>query len=150
MQPFSSLLHSLWLQCSTLMLLDSAKDPLLFSVIHFKRPKQPHTVQVREDGIISYMDVCIWLHLLCSYAKREVLVDPGQVCGREASLGPSHQEAHTRESQHHRSTEGKQHQPSHRIFFISFLMKKHLLMKHGLFFFLSLPGERSHPGQFEL
>ncbi|KAM7375673.1 hypothetical protein PAMP_005462 [Pampus punctatissimus] len=31
--------------CSTLMLLDSAKDPLLFSVIHFKHPKQPHTVQ---------------------------------------------------------------------------------------------------------
>lgn len=28
------------------MLLDSAKDPLLFSVIHFKHPKQPHTVQV--------------------------------------------------------------------------------------------------------
>lgn len=33
-------------QCSTLMLLDSAKDPLVFSVIHFKHPKQPHTVQV--------------------------------------------------------------------------------------------------------
>ncbi|XP_055719013.1 pleckstrin homology domain-containing family G member 3-like isoform X2 [Salvelinus fontinalis] len=30
--------------CSTLMLLDSAKDPLHFSVIHFKHPKQPHTV----------------------------------------------------------------------------------------------------------
>lgn len=28
------------------MLLDSAKDPLHFSVIHFKHPKQPHTVQV--------------------------------------------------------------------------------------------------------
>uniref|UniRef100_A0A8C7YGD9 Pleckstrin homology domain-containing family G member 3 n=1 Tax=Oryzias sinensis TaxID=183150 RepID=A0A8C7YGD9_9TELE len=33
--------------CSTLMLLDNAKDPLLFSVIHFKRPKQPHTVQAK-------------------------------------------------------------------------------------------------------
>lgn len=42
----------LWFQCSTLMLLDSAKDPLLFSVIHFKRPKQPHTVQVNENRII--------------------------------------------------------------------------------------------------
>ncbi|XP_020343703.1 pleckstrin homology domain-containing family G member 3 isoform X2 [Oncorhynchus kisutch] len=33
--------------CSTLMLLDSAKDPLHFSVIHFKHPKQPHTVQAK-------------------------------------------------------------------------------------------------------
>lgn len=31
------------------MLLDSAKDPLLFSVIHFKHPKQPHTVQVNVN-----------------------------------------------------------------------------------------------------
>uniref|UniRef100_A0A8C5H0Q1 Pleckstrin homology domain-containing family G member 3-like n=1 Tax=Gouania willdenowi TaxID=441366 RepID=A0A8C5H0Q1_GOUWI len=35
------------ISCSTLMLLDSAKDPLLFSVIHFKHPKQPHTVQAK-------------------------------------------------------------------------------------------------------
>lgn len=42
-------LHSFWLQCFTLMLLDSAKDPLLFSVIHFKHPKQPHTVQVNVN-----------------------------------------------------------------------------------------------------
>ncbi|KAL0969188.1 hypothetical protein UPYG_G00223640 [Umbra pygmaea] len=33
--------------CSTLMLLDSAKDPLHFSVIHFKHPKQPHIVQAK-------------------------------------------------------------------------------------------------------
>lgn len=32
------------------MLLDSAKDPLLFSVIHFKHPKQPHTVQVNVNS----------------------------------------------------------------------------------------------------
>lgn len=31
------------------MLLDTAKDPLLFSVLHFKHPKQPHTVQVKES-----------------------------------------------------------------------------------------------------
>ncbi|XP_045579404.1 pleckstrin homology domain-containing family G member 3 isoform X4 [Salmo salar] len=35
------------ISCSTLMLLDSAKDPLHFSVIHFKHPKQPHTVQAK-------------------------------------------------------------------------------------------------------
>lgn len=36
------------------MLLDSAKDPLLFSVIHFKHPKQPHTVQVNVTTCNSY------------------------------------------------------------------------------------------------
>uniref|UniRef100_A0A674EKE9 Pleckstrin homology and RhoGEF domain containing G3 n=1 Tax=Salmo trutta TaxID=8032 RepID=A0A674EKE9_SALTR len=35
------------ISCSTLMLLDSAKDPLHFSVIHFKHPKQPHIVQAK-------------------------------------------------------------------------------------------------------
>ncbi len=33
-------------QCSTLMLIESAKDSLRFSVTHYKHPKQPHTVQV--------------------------------------------------------------------------------------------------------
>lgn len=45
------------ISCSTLMLLDSAKDPLLFSVIHFKHPKQPHTVQAR-----SIEEKCLWSH----------------------------------------------------------------------------------------
>ncbi|XP_059908136.1 pleckstrin homology domain-containing family G member 3 isoform X2 [Gadus macrocephalus] len=36
------------ISCSTLMLLDSAKDPLTFSVIHFKHPKQLHTVQAKS------------------------------------------------------------------------------------------------------
>uniref|UniRef100_H3DJA9 Pleckstrin homology and RhoGEF domain containing G3 n=1 Tax=Tetraodon nigroviridis TaxID=99883 RepID=H3DJA9_TETNG len=36
------------ISCSTLMLLDTAKDPLLFSVLHFKHPKQPHTVQAKS------------------------------------------------------------------------------------------------------
>lgn len=35
-------------QCSTLMLIESAKDSLSFSVTHYKHPKQPHTVQVRR------------------------------------------------------------------------------------------------------
>jgi len=33
-------------QCSTLMLVESAKDSLSFSVSHYKHLKQPHTVQV--------------------------------------------------------------------------------------------------------
>nr|XP_013999328.1 unnamed protein product [Salmo salar] len=33
--------------CSTLMLIESAKDSLSFSVTHYKHPKQPHTVQAK-------------------------------------------------------------------------------------------------------
>lgn len=33
-------------QSSTLMLIESAKDSLSFSVTHYKHPKQPQTVQV--------------------------------------------------------------------------------------------------------
>ncbi|TKS65064.1 Pleckstrin -like proteiny domain-containing family G member 3 [Collichthys lucidus] len=33
------------ISCSTLMLIESAKDSLSFSVTHYKHPKQPHTVQ---------------------------------------------------------------------------------------------------------
>ncbi|XP_076129199.1 pleckstrin homology domain-containing family G member 3-like isoform X3 [Alosa pseudoharengus] len=35
------------ISCSTLMLIESAKDSLCFSVTHYKHPKQPHTVQAR-------------------------------------------------------------------------------------------------------
>ncbi|XP_073683581.1 pleckstrin homology domain-containing family G member 3-like [Garra rufa] len=35
------------ISCSTLMLIESAKDSLRFSVTHYKHPKQPHTVQAR-------------------------------------------------------------------------------------------------------
>ncbi|KAM6961307.1 pleckstrin homology domain-containing family G member 3-like [Aplochiton taeniatus] len=50
--------------CSTLMLLDSAKDPLLFSVIHFKHPKQPHTVKAK-----SVEEKRLWAH----HIKRLIL-----------------------------------------------------------------------------
>ncbi|XP_058470770.1 pleckstrin homology domain-containing family G member 3 isoform X2 [Solea solea] len=52
------------ISCSTLMLLDSAKDPLLFSVIHFKHPKQPHTVQAK-----SIEEKRVWAH----HIKRLIL-----------------------------------------------------------------------------
>ncbi|KAM4633513.1 pleckstrin homology domain-containing family G member 3 [Polymixia lowei] len=35
------------ISCTTLMLIESAKDALCFSVTHYKHPKQPHTVQAR-------------------------------------------------------------------------------------------------------
>ncbi|KAK0133928.1 Pleckstrin y domain-containing family G member 3 [Merluccius polli] len=36
------------ISCSTLMLMESAKDSLSFSVTHYKHLKQPHTVQARN------------------------------------------------------------------------------------------------------
>ncbi|XP_058235068.1 pleckstrin homology domain-containing family G member 3 isoform X2 [Hemibagrus wyckioides] len=35
------------ISCSTLMLMEGAKDSLCFSVTHYKNPKQPHTVQAK-------------------------------------------------------------------------------------------------------
>nr|XP_029531162.1 pleckstrin homology domain-containing family G member 3-like isoform X3 [Oncorhynchus nerka] len=52
------------ISCSTLMLLDSAKDPLHFSVIHFKHPKQPHTVQAK-----TVEEKRLWAH----HIKRLIL-----------------------------------------------------------------------------
>ncbi|XP_034713676.1 pleckstrin homology domain-containing family G member 3 isoform X6 [Etheostoma cragini] len=56
--------YKIHILCSTLMLLDSAKDPLLFSVIHFKHPKQPHTVQTK-----SVEEKRLWAH----HIKRLIL-----------------------------------------------------------------------------
>ncbi|KAI5610727.1 pleckstrin-likey domain-containing family G member 3-like [Silurus asotus] len=36
------------IMCSTLMLIESAKDSFRFSVTHYKHPKQPHTVQAKD------------------------------------------------------------------------------------------------------
>uniref|UniRef100_A0A3Q4G5G0 Pleckstrin homology domain-containing family G member 3-like n=1 Tax=Neolamprologus brichardi TaxID=32507 RepID=A0A3Q4G5G0_NEOBR len=56
--------YKIHILCSTLMLLDSAKDPLLFSVIHFKRSKQPHTVQAK-----TVEEKRLWAH----HIKRLIL-----------------------------------------------------------------------------
>ncbi|KAF5890855.1 pleckstrin homology domain-containing family G member 3 isoform X2, partial [Clarias magur] len=37
------------IMCSTLMLIESAKDCLRFSVTHYKHPKQPHTVKAKTE-----------------------------------------------------------------------------------------------------
>ncbi|XP_028858679.1 pleckstrin homology domain-containing family G member 3 isoform X3 [Denticeps clupeoides] len=39
--------YKTFITCSTLMLIESAKDSLCFSVTHYKHPKQPHTVQAK-------------------------------------------------------------------------------------------------------
>ncbi|KAM6954063.1 pleckstrin homology domain-containing family G member 3 [Aplochiton taeniatus] len=40
-------LYKTHISCATLMLIESAKDSLCFSVTHYKHPKQPHTVQAK-------------------------------------------------------------------------------------------------------
>ncbi|XP_068454813.1 pleckstrin homology domain-containing family G member 3-like [Clinocottus analis] len=52
------------ISCSTLMLIESAKDSLSFSVTHYKHPKQPHTVQAR-----SVEEKKLWAH----HIKRIIL-----------------------------------------------------------------------------
>nr|XP_020485794.1 pleckstrin homology domain-containing family G member 3-like isoform X3 [Labrus bergylta] len=63
------------ISCSTLMLLDSAKDPLLFSVIHFKHPKQPHTVQAK-----SVEEKRLWGH----HIKRLILENHNTIVPQKA------------------------------------------------------------------
>ncbi|XP_066550862.1 pleckstrin homology domain-containing family G member 3 isoform X2 [Amia ocellicauda] len=50
--------------CSTLMLIESAKDSLSFSVTHYKHPKQPHTVQAK-----TVEEKRLWTH----HIKRLIL-----------------------------------------------------------------------------
>ncbi|XP_077949975.1 pleckstrin homology domain-containing family G member 3 isoform X3 [Gasterosteus aculeatus] len=52
------------ISCSTLMLIESAKDSLSFSVTHYKHPKQPHTVQAK-----SVEEKKLWAH----HIKRIIL-----------------------------------------------------------------------------
>ncbi|XP_073711642.1 pleckstrin homology domain-containing family G member 3 isoform X2 [Misgurnus anguillicaudatus] len=52
------------ISCSTLMLIESAKDSLCFSVTHYKHPKQPHTVQAK-----TMEEKKLWAH----HIKRLIL-----------------------------------------------------------------------------
>ncbi|XP_060772157.1 pleckstrin homology domain-containing family G member 3-like isoform X3 [Neoarius graeffei] len=52
------------ISCSTLMLMEGAKDSLCFSVTHYKHPKQPHTVQAR-----TLEEKKLWTH----HIKRLIL-----------------------------------------------------------------------------
>ncbi|KAM3871344.1 LOW QUALITY PROTEIN: pleckstrin homology domain-containing family G member 3-like [Diretmus argenteus] len=67
------------ISCSTLMLLDSAKDPLLFSVIHFKHPKQPHTVQAK-----SVEEKRLWAH----HIKRLILENHHTIVPQKVNNNP--------------------------------------------------------------
>ncbi|XP_029316038.1 pleckstrin homology domain-containing family G member 3-like isoform X3 [Cottoperca gobio] len=67
--------YKIHISCSTLMLLDSAKDPLLFSVIHFKHPKQPHTVQAK-----SVEEKRLWAH----HIKRLILENHNTIIPQKA------------------------------------------------------------------
>ncbi|XP_070402779.1 pleckstrin homology domain-containing family G member 3 isoform X3 [Nothobranchius furzeri] len=68
-------IYKIHISCSTLMLLENAKDPLLFSVIHFKRPKQPHTVQAR-----SVEEKRLWAH----HIKRLILENHNTILPQQA------------------------------------------------------------------
>ncbi|KAI5102135.1 pleckstrin-like domain-containing family G member 3-like [Silurus meridionalis] len=52
------------IMCSTLMLIESAKDSFRFSVTHYKHPKQPHTVQAK-----TVEEKKLWAH----HIKRLIL-----------------------------------------------------------------------------
>ncbi|KAK5857238.1 hypothetical protein PBY51_010496 [Eleginops maclovinus] len=67
--------YKIHISCATLMLLDSAKDPLLFSVIHFKHPKQPHTVQAK-----SVEEKRVWAH----HIKRLILENHNTIIPQKA------------------------------------------------------------------
>uniref|UniRef100_M3ZWN5 Pleckstrin homology domain-containing family G member 3-like n=1 Tax=Xiphophorus maculatus TaxID=8083 RepID=M3ZWN5_XIPMA len=69
--------YKIHISCSTLMLLDSAKDPLLFSVIHFKRPKQPHTVQAK-----SVEEKRLWAH----HIKRLILENHSTILPQKVNV----------------------------------------------------------------
>lgn len=53
-----------FITCSTLMLIESTRDSLSFSVTHYKHPKQPHTVQAR-----TVEEKRLWAH----HIKRLIL-----------------------------------------------------------------------------
>uniref|UniRef100_A0A9J8AC18 Uncharacterized protein n=1 Tax=Cyprinus carpio carpio TaxID=630221 RepID=A0A9J8AC18_CYPCA len=63
------------ISCSTLMLIESAKDSLRFSVTHYKQPKQPHTVQAR-----TVEEKKLWAH----HIKRLILENHHAVIPQKA------------------------------------------------------------------
>ncbi|KAM8832843.1 pleckstrin homology domain-containing family G member 3-like [Spinachia spinachia] len=63
------------ISCSTLMLIESAKDSLSFSVTHYKHPKQAHTVQAK-----SVEEKKLWAH----HIKRIILENHKAVIPQKA------------------------------------------------------------------
>ncbi|XP_051510858.1 pleckstrin homology domain-containing family G member 3-like [Myxocyprinus asiaticus] len=63
------------ISCSTLMLIESAKDSMCFSVTHYKHPKQPHTVQAR-----TVEEKKLWAH----HIKRLILENHQAVIPQKA------------------------------------------------------------------
>ncbi|XP_043076078.1 pleckstrin homology domain-containing family G member 3 isoform X2 [Puntigrus tetrazona] len=63
------------ISCSTLMLIESAKDSLCFSVTHYKHPKQPHSVQAK-----TVEEKKLWAH----HIKRLILENHQAVIPQKA------------------------------------------------------------------
>lgn len=108
---------SLCVQCSTLMLIESAKDSLSFSVTHYKHPKQPHTVQVRPPAALQLPSACLFY--TCTGWSEQVwsavwtflffvgFMFPGEDGGGEEAVGSSHQTHHSGKPPRHHPTEGQ-------------------------------------------
>ncbi|XP_068199145.1 pleckstrin homology domain-containing family G member 3-like isoform X2 [Antennarius striatus] len=63
------------ISCATLMLIESAKDSLSFSVTHYKHPKQPHTVQAK-----TVEERKLWAH----HIKRIILENHRNIIPQKA------------------------------------------------------------------
>ncbi|KAI1895443.1 hypothetical protein AGOR_G00106330 [Albula goreensis] len=69
-----------YISCSTLMLIESTKDSLCFSVTHFKHPKQPHTVQAK-----TVEEKRLWAH----HIKRLILENHHAIIPQKGKRGHS-------------------------------------------------------------
>lgn len=90
-------------QCSSLMLIESTRDSLCFSLAHYKHGKQQHSLQVGGHRVLGgHPRDTPYLTLLPSLSPF-----PGQDRGGEAPVDPPHQEAHPGESPRHHPPEGE-------------------------------------------
>uniref|UniRef100_A0A3Q1GC99 Pleckstrin homology and RhoGEF domain containing G3 n=1 Tax=Acanthochromis polyacanthus TaxID=80966 RepID=A0A3Q1GC99_9TELE len=80
------------ISCSTLMLIESAKDSLSFSVTHYKHPKQPHTVQaktVEEKKLWAHHIKRIILenhHAIIPQKAKEAILEMDSICKYQSFL----------------------------------------------------------------
>lgn len=100
--PGAGLTASPW-QCSSLMLIESTRDSLCFSLAHYKHGKQQHSLQVGGHRVLGgHPRDTPYLTLLPSLSPF-----PGQDRGGEAPVDPPHQAAHPGEPPRHHPPEGE-------------------------------------------
>lgn len=68
-------------QCSSLMLIESTRDSLCFTVTHYKHSKQQYNIQVRVGRLGTDLSARLaLLSLSVSLWKVEIIVDISQAC----------------------------------------------------------------------